>query len=421
MTPSGGGGRPGRSLKGLGRGRRKPGAKSPRKKGLWKTYYAHILFGLVVVGVLVFIFTREDSEPTEPNPTTTTATVATTRATQIPDTTVPPTTTTAISSAAVATTVTTAPPEPPQTVDQPTMSYMEGLAGFKQTLADLVEASTAASQAWDNRTETGATYRETSSILVDVVERTRAFAEAVRDYPVPSSLVPAHEGPDGPVEQAAGLVPLAEAVLAGLRLPTPDDGSTRRAAVADFNTAADDFAAGVDTVTAHIDENAEDLGLTVDEQAAPPTVPEPSEEATTYIERLSGFKDTLADLVTAANAANQAWDNRTESGVTYRETDTALVGITGRARSFHDQVRDHPVPSPVATLGRGPVDQAARLAPLADAVLEGLRIPAPDDGSGRRTALADFNTAADDFAAGVDEVIRHIEENFEALGLVKDG
>ena len=421
MTPSGGGGRPGRSRKGLGGGRKKPGAKSPRKKWPGKTYYAHILFGLVVVGVLVFIFTRQDSEPTEPIPTTTTATVAATGATQTPDTTVPPTATTTISSAAVATTVTTAPPEPPRTVDQPTMSYMEGLAGFKQTLAGLVEETTAASQAWDNRTETGATYRETSSIIVDVVERTRAFAEAVRDHPVASPLVTAHDGPDGPVEQAAGLVPLAEAVLAGLRLPTPDDGSTRRAAVADFSAAADDFAASVDRVTAHIDENAEDLGLTVDEQAAPTTVPEPSEEATTYIEGLSAFKDTLAELVAAANAANQAWDNRTESGVTYRETATALIGITEQARSFREQVRDHPAPGPVATLGQGLIDQAARLASLADAVLQGLRIPAPEDGSVRRAALADFHAAADDFAAGVDEVTRHIEDNFEALGLVKDG
>ncbi len=420
MTPSGGGGRPGRSRMGIGRGRRKPGPKSPRKKGLWKTYYAHIVFALVVVGVLVFIFTREDSEPTEPSPTTTTATVATTGATQTPDTTVPPTTTT-VSSAAVATTVTTAPPEPPRAVDQPTMSYMEGLAGFKQTLAGLVEESTAASQAWDNRTETGATYRETSSILVDVVERTRAFAEAVRDHPVASSLVTAHEGSDGPVEQAARLVPLAEAVLAGLRLPSPDDGSTRRAAVADFSAAADDFDASVDRVTAPMDDRAEDREVTGDEQAAPTTVPEPSEEATTYIEALSGFKDTLAELVAAANAANQDWDNRTESGVTYRETATALIGITQQSRSFREQVRDHPVPGPVATLGRGPVDQAAKLVSLADAVLEGLRIPAPEDGSVRRAALTDFNTAADDFAAGVDGVIRHIEENFEALGLVQDG
>ena len=395
--------------------------KPLRKRLPAENAYPHIALGLVVVLVLVFVLRRDNSD--EPDVTTQTAATAV-ATTQTTSTTTPQPTTTTTAAPVVTTTVTTIPEESPVVLNQSAMAYIEGLAGFKETLEQLVTAIKAANRAWDNSSETGVTYRETASALADAVDSAHELAESVRGHQVPSTLRSIHEGPDGPIEQAAKLTPLAEAVLAGLRIPAPDDGSVRRAALADFSTTADAFNTSVDNIIEYVDDNAEILGLTVSAEATTTTTrpaAEPSEEAVAYVEGLAGFKQALDDMVAEINTANQAWDNRDETGVTYRVTASALVEITGRARAFHEQVRDHPVPGTVVTLGKVPIRQAARLASLAEAVLAGLRIPAPEDGSARRAALADFNTAAEDFDRSVDDVVTYVDRNAEALGLTRDG
>ena len=432
MTRSRGRGLPGRSRNALRGLRRKSGTKSPRKKSPRKgapkkNEYAHIVFVLVVLSVIVIVFTRDDSDRTDPTTTTTptpvapVAPVATTQTTPATSTTTPQTTTTSTAGPAVSTTVTTVPQEAPVVLDQVAITYMEGLVGLKETLAELVAEINAANQAWDNRAETGVSYRGTASALVDTVDKAQAFGESVRGHQVLSILRSLHEGPDGPIEQAARLAPLAEAVLAGLRIRAPEDGSARRDALADFNTAAEDFNRSADTMISHTEENAETLGLTVSPQGTTRPSTELSDEATAYVDSLAVFKETLAGLVTEMNTVNRAWDNRAETGVRYSRTTSALVEISERARAFHERIEDHPVPSPVVTLGAVPIEQAARLAPLAEAVLAGLRIRAPDDGSARRDALADFNTAAKDFNRSVDDVATYVDRNAEALGLTKDG
>ena len=141
-------------------------------------------------------------------------------------------------------------------------AYLEGLTEFKETVEDLVAEINTANGDWDNRSETGVSFSETASALVDIRERTQALATAVRDHQVPSVLVDIHSGPDGPVGRAAELATLAEAVLAGLRLPAPEDGSQRRAALDDFNSVAEAFNATADSVIQHAVDNAKVLGLT---------------------------------------------------------------------------------------------------------------------------------------------------------------
>ena len=402
---------------------KRAGKRRPRKNR-----YTHIVFGLAVVAVIVFIFTRDDSDLPEPTPTTSPpTTVATTQTTKVATATTPPTTTTAAAepaASAASTTSTAAPQEVTQVLNQVTVAYVEGLIGFKDSMTELVSELTAANLAWDDRDATGVSFRETASALADIVDRTRALAESVTDHPVPSVLEDLHRGPLGPVEQAAGLVPSAEAVLEGLRIPAPDDGSTRRAALADFNAAAEEFGRSVDELTRHVEENVGALGVTVPASTTTPTSTtqpprELSDEAVAYIEGLTRFKEVLAELAAEGNAASQAWDNKAETGAPYRATAAALRGMIDQARAFGEQVRGHPVPGPIGPLGEGPIEQAARLAPLAEAVLEGLRIPAPEDGSVRRAALADFNAAAEAFANSVDILISHIDENAVSLGLVK--
>ena len=72
-------------------------------------------------------------------------------------------------------------------------------------------------------------------------------------------------------------------------------------------------------------------------------------------------------------------------------------------RRFHAGVQAHPIPASARALGAGPEALTARLVDSAEGVLAGLRRPRPDDGSARRTALADFNDAAQEFGRLVEE------------------
>lgn len=406
-------------------------------RGPKRNRYAHIVFTVLVVAVIVFVFTRDESDPEQASTSTVGPAVEATTVTaeDPPDSTLP---TTAIAGTEE-TAATTAPTTTTQGRESPVLTesatgFVNDLAELNAILAQLVSEISAANVAWDNRDETGARFEDTEAAISDVVERTRALAETTGSLPVPSILADRHGGSGGPVERAAGLVPLAEAVLEGLRLPSPDDGSTRRDALADFVSAADAFAGSVDELIGHVEENAENLGLALAASAttvatttasAPTTTTQPSrelsEEALSYTDGLQGFSEVLVDLVAHADGANRAWDNSGETGATYRETADALNETIDRARSFSEQVRSLRVPDAVGTLGDGPIQHAARLPALADGMLEGLRIPAPDDGSTRRDALAGFKEAAEDFADSVDNLLTYIEENAASLGLIVSG
>ena len=434
MSPSKGRGRPGRRKNIYGQGRSGSVAPSSSGPGPKRNQYAHILFALSVVAVLVFVFTRDETDPVEATTNTTdpAVTVTTETPAAVPDP-AQPATTTATAEEAEAPTAATATtsldaPDP----DQPEAAFVDGLVEVRTVLAELVSEVSASNEAWDNRSETGARFEDTEAAFSGVVERTRALAESTRSLPVPADLVERHHGPQGPTERAAALVPLAEAILDGLRLPAPDDGSARREALADYVSASQVLTATIDDLIRHVREGAEDpdpaaaaspTTTTAATATAPTTKPaaDLSDEALSYIDGLTSFKQAAADLAAEAGDANRAWDNSGETGVTYRETAAALEETINRARSFQEQVEDLAVPEAVVALGSGPGRHAARLATLAEAMLEGLRIPAPEDGSVRRAALADFEAAAEDFAASVDNLVAYIQENAESLGLVVGG
>lgn len=302
--------------------------------------------------------------------------------------------------------------------------YLEDLAGFRKTLDDLVGEINRVNRAWDDRDETGVTFSATQSALVASAEDARALSDQVESQSVPPSVRGIHGEPGGPIEQATRLASLAEQVLAGLRLPAPDDGSRRRAALEDFNTAAADFGSSVDRMVRYVDENAEALGLAVIDRsptgAAPPDADLP-DEAAAYVDALTRFKEILAGLVGEMNTVNAAWDNRTDTGVTYTETASSLVDIIERAETFRDQVRDQPAAGILTALAQGPPREAALIARSAAGVLAGLRIPAPDTGSERRAALDDFNAAAEAFNASVDLVVSDVYAEASSSSLAGDG
>ncbi|MDE0170925.1 MAG: hypothetical protein OXS29_15695 [bacterium] len=402
-------------------------SRSAGGRGPKKNRYAHIIFAVLVVAVALFVFTRDEPDPADSTTVTTGPSVTATTGTseEAPDPTQPATTTAAVGETAGTTTPTASPGREGPALNASATTFLDGLAEVKATLAQLVAEISAANEAWDNRDETGARFEDTEATITGVIDGTRTLQESVMSLPVPSTLADRPQGLQGLVRQATELVPLAEAVLEGLRLPSPDDGSARREALDDFVAAAGAFTGTVDDLIRDVEENAQDPGLTPTASAAttttPTTTPPPAElsgEALAYINGLQGFKQALADLVAQAEAANQAWDNSAETGVTYRETAAALGETIDQARSFNEQVRGLTVPVPVGTLGDGPIQHAARLPALAEGMLDGLRIPAPDDGSARRSALAALVGSAEDFAGSVDSLVAYIEENAAALGLV---
>ena len=401
----------------------------------WKNKVAHVFLVLAAGAVLVFVFIRDDSNRTEPAIETesppavadsSTSAVSSasdpgTSATSSPaspvttTTTLPPagvatTSTTATTEAAAATTTTAAaaPDEPPQILSPAAANYIGGLLGFLETLDGLSTELDEVNRAWENKEVAGDTYRAkyraTESALEDLVERVRAFHVEVRDHPAPAQVVGLGEDH---VERAAHLVRSAEGVLAGLRLPRPEDGSARRAALAGFGAAADGFRLSVNDLIEHIEQNAGALGLTTSETESADT-PMP-DEAAAYIEGLAGFEEELKLLAVDINAVNRAWEDKDVAGDTYRAkyraTESALEAVLGQVRDFHTRVQAHPVPSSIQGLGEGPVGQAARLVRSAEGVLAGLRLPRPEDGSARRAALADFNEAVRAFGNLVAELV----------------
>ena len=302
-------------------------------------------------------------------------------------------------------------------------AYVQGMVQALETLTDLGRQINTVNQDWDNRSETAPTFSETEASLLANVDNLQTLSDSVRYQRVPLVLRGIHGRPEGPIQEAAKLIPLAEAVLAGLKVPAPDDGSQRREALQQFNSAAQNFTSSVEHVFEHIDKNAEALGLTANPPATPTTtLPDIqlSEEGLAYVEGLTELRDSLAELVSEINAVNQAWDDRTDNNLSFPTTESALMEVSERARIFFEQVRDHPVPRPIRGLAEDPPRKASPIAEKASEVLAGLRLPAPNSGFERLAALDDFNAAAEQFNSTVDHVISDVYAHAHTSGLAKE-
>ncbi|MDE0710237.1 MAG: hypothetical protein OXH89_07380, partial [bacterium] len=239
-----------------------------------------VILGLVLVAVLVFVIVNRDrggdlgsattiasdtaataatdeTTTTPQPPATTTATTPTTTTTPATTT---PATTTALADTTAATTSTTGATTTTTLADSASPEYANGLAEARVALALLVEEMAATNLVFDNRFSTGPDLRMTADAISTVIVGVRALAGQAAALEVPPALAELHKASDGPIEQAARLVPLAEAVLAGLRLPYPEDGSARRAALADYNVASKEFNTAMDGLIDRVRDEAEELG-----------------------------------------------------------------------------------------------------------------------------------------------------------------
>ena len=134
-------------------------------------------------------------------------------------------------------------------------------------------------------------------------------------------------------------------------------------------------------------------------------------DAASYLEGLAGFREELDRLAADIGGIHRSWDEEKGDApdepsyrARYNEAESALEDALRRVRSFHTRVQALPIPASVQALGAGPESLTPGLVGAAEGMLAGLRRPRPDDGSARRSALADFNEAVRSFGVMVDRL-----------------
>ena len=145
-----------------------------------------------------------------------------------------------------------------------------------------------------------------------------------------------------------------------------------------------------------------------DTTAAVTTTTFPTREVLAYYDELSAAYAAISDLVADMRSANNDWDNRSVTGVSYGATEEKMSGLLSRAQDLRDTVgfidppadRGLPVEHRTAWMAAGQMADAARDA------LTGLR--SSDDGSRRRAALAEFIEAFGRFEGAVGRVVEII-------------
>ena len=154
-------------------------------------------------------------------------------------------------------------------------------------------------------------------------------------------------------------------------------------------------------------------GAETPEETTPTTLLPPEIEV--YLTNLAEDKAALAELVEELNSVNDAWENRDQTGVTYAETEAAMVAASERAVVFSEAVELHRPPEDVAGLTdahQRVYESAAAVAEAAANALAGLR--APDTGELRRAAVVEFRAAAASFEQQVDQISEIVRQGFGA-------
>lgn len=121
-----------------------------------------------------------------------------------------------------------------------------------------------------------------------------------------------------------------------------------------------------------------------------------------FLNDVARFETTAQELVTAAREANDAWENREETGATFDETLVAFEGVATESRTLADEVAAVTVPDPYVDLWPAAITSSEEMAVAGVAMVDGLR--ASDDGSARRDAVAAYEVAGAAFLASLDAV-----------------
>ncbi|MDE0188006.1 MAG: excalibur calcium-binding domain-containing protein [bacterium] len=188
----------------------------------------------------------------------------------------------------------------------------------------------------------------------------------------------------------------------------------------------DDPAADVPTTLAPITSTSTTRSATTTLPPPETTLPETTttsttlislaEESMNYLEVLLAVEVNIGKLVADVQALNENWDNRSESGVSYGETDAGMEAAAQRAQELRDAFEGIQ-PSSQGNIPLEHQTAAAAVVLMADTaaeMLDGLR--STDTGQSRRSALVGFLTAYEIFGEAVTRVAEIIgDEAIAAL------
>lgn len=151
-------------------------------------------------------------------------------------------------------------------------------------------------------------------------------------------------------------------------------------------------------------------GTQVDTTAPTTTTSMPEEEfpgraVLAYLEEVRNIAVATGQMAQDMRAANNDWDNRSVTGVSFGETEAALVGIRDQARQLRDAIG---LVEPPTEFGLPVEHQTAWVASgeMADAAVEALAgLRSPDTGERRRAALSDFIVSFERFSGAVGRIV----------------
>ncbi|HHC07391.1 MAG TPA: hypothetical protein ENK55_01550 [Actinobacteria bacterium] len=141
------------------------------------------------------------------------------------------------------------------------------------------------------------------------------------------------------------------------------------------------------------------------------TTPPPSTTTTTlpddvvaFLAEVERFGADARELQTALHAVNDSWENREETGTTFKEALAGFEEVLADARSFAAEVEATlpPEVGPYRELWPRVTQAAEGVVTAVEEVIEGLR--APDDGTRRRQAVVDFDAAVQGLGDALDAV-----------------
>lgn len=169
--------------------------------------------------------------------------------------------------------------------------------------------------------------------------------------------------------------------------------------------------AASDTTTPVLLTTSTTIGPSVVDTTSPTTTTTLTEEdfpgptVLAYLEEIRNIAVASGQVALDMRAANNDWDNRSVTGVSFGDTEAALVGIRDRARQLRDAMG---LVEPPTGFGLPVEHQTAWVASgeMADAAVEALAgLRSPDTGERRRVALSDFIVSFERFNGAVDRIV----------------
>lgn len=147
---------------------------------------------------------------------------------------------------------------------------------------------------------------------------------------------------------------------------------------------------------------------TIPTQPVETTAAGPSRDVLEYYDRLSALYNDASRLSGDMSSANNNWDNRSVTGVSYQATEAAMGSLLSTAERLRDEVGyiDPPADLGLPVEHRAAWSAAGQMADAARAALAGLR--SSDTGERRRTAVEEFAAAFGRFERAVGRVVEII-------------